>query len=115
MGLIFGHKGPDDGPAWLADQVAAGDALLVEFTERDAPTCRLEGPIVAKVHHRFGDRVRMIHVDVKTSPADAAAYAVTAVPTFVLFVHGEEKGRLVGYQSVDDLTGALDRGLPSLG
>jgi thiol-disulfide isomerase/thioredoxin len=41
--------------------------------------------------------------------ADAAAFAVTAVPTFLLFVDGVEKLRLAGFQSVADRTGVIDK------
>jgi thioredoxin-like negative regulator of GroEL len=110
MGFHYAHKPPGAGPSWLADQVGAGGAILVEFAQRDAPTCRLEEPIMAKVLKRYANRLRVVQSDVDASPEDAAAFAVSAVPTFVLFVDGVEKDRLVGYQSVDDLTRALEEG-----
>jgi thioredoxin 1 len=112
MGFHFDHKASDAHPGALAEKVAAAPALLVEFAERDAPACRLEEPILAQVLRRYADRLRVLQADVESSPADAAAFSVTAVPTFVLFLDGVEKMRLVGYQSVDNLTAALDEALP---
>jgi thioredoxin 1 len=111
MGFHFAHKATVATPGSLAEKVAGAHAVLVEFAERDAPACRLEAPILAKVLRRYSDRLSVLQADVESSSTDAATFAVTAVPTFVLFVEGVEKLRLVGYQSVDDLTRALDEAL----
>lgn len=113
MGFHFTHKASIALPGHLASQVADG-AVLVEFSERDAPACRMEVPVLDKILRRYPDRLRVLQADVENSPADAAAFAVGAVPTFLLFVDGVEKMRLVGYQSVDSLTASLDAALPSL-
>jgi thioredoxin 1 len=112
LGFHFAHKGSGAPPGRLAERVGATPALLAEFVERDAPTCRLAEPILATVLRRYADRLSVVQIDVEGSPEDAAAFAVTAVPTFVLFVEGDEKMRLVGYQSFDVLTAALDKALP---
>ena len=108
MGFHFSHKATIAQPGRLAERVAAGGALLVEFAEHDAPACRLQEPVLDQVLRHFADRLSVVQADVETSPSDAAAFAVTAVPTFLLFVDKVEKLRLVGYQSVDDLTTAID-------
>jgi len=115
MGFHLVHKATAATPGRMVDQLAKGGAVLVEFSERDAPTCRLEEPVLDKVLRRYADRMRVLQTDVESSPADAAAYSIEAVPTFVLFLDGVEKMRLVGYQSADELTGALDAALPPSG
>jgi thioredoxin 1 len=112
VGYHFTRKANTARPGRLAERVAAGGALLVEFAEHDAPACRLEEPILDQVLRHFADRLAVVQADVESAPADAAAFAVTAVPTFLLFVDGVEKLRLVGYQSIDDLTAAIDGVLP---
>lgn len=112
MGFHFVHKATEAEPGRLGQQVAAHPAVLVEFAAADAPACRLEEPILSQVLRRYADRLTVLQADVESSPADAEAYAVAAVPTFLLFVNGVEKMRRVGYQSMDDLTVALDEALP---
>jgi thioredoxin 1 len=109
MGFHFSHKATAARPGRLAERVAAGGTLLVEFAEHDAPACRLEEPILDQVLRRYADRMSVLQADVESSPSDAAAFAVTAVPTFLLFVEGAEKLRLAGYQSIAELTGAIDK------
>ncbi len=108
MGFHFAHKALGAQPGRLAEQVAAAKAVLVEFAAHDAPACRLEEPILSQVLRRYADRMSVLQADVESSPSDAKAFDVTAVPTFLLFVAGVEKTRLVGYQSIDDLTQAID-------
>ncbi len=115
MGFHLVHKATAAAPGRLREQVAKGGAVLVEFAESDAPACRLEEPILAKILRRYVDRLRVMQADVDGSPADAAAFAINAVPTFLLFIDGVEKWRLVGYQSVDELSLALDEALPPPG
>jgi thioredoxin 1 len=111
VGFHLTHNAIMAQPGRLAEQVTAAHAVLVEFAERDAPACRLEEPILSQILRRYADRLKVVQADVEGSPSDAAAYAVTAVPTFLLFVDGKETLRLVGYQSVDMLTQALDEAL----
>lgn len=113
MGFHFGGKASADRPGRVAEEVASSKAVLVEFGERDAPACRLEAHVLSQLLSRYGDRLRVLHVDVRNAPSQADAYAVTAVPTFVLFVDGAETRRLVGFQSVEDLARGLDEALPS--
>jgi thioredoxin 1 len=113
MGFLFPSKATLVAPGRLGQEVAAGGAVLVEFVERGAPACRLEAPVVAAVIERYASRLRVLKVDAAAELGDAQAYRVAAVPTFVLFVDGVEKDRLVGYQSVDDLTRFLDGALPA--
>ncbi len=115
MGFHYAHKPAGAGANWLADQVAGHHAVLVEFAQRGAPTCRLEEPVLVKILKRYANRLTVVQSDVDASPEDAAAFDVSAVPTFVLFVDGVEKGRLTGFQSVDDLIRTLDAALPAPG
>ncbi len=111
MGFHFAHKATHAQPGQLAGEVASAPAVLVEFAERDAPACRLQEPVLTQVLRRYADRLKVVQADVESSPDDAAAYAVTAVPTFVLFIDGAEKMRLSGYQTVATLGAALDEAL----
>ena len=108
MGFHFTHKATSAKPGRLAQQVGSAHAVLVEFAAKDAPACRLEEPILSQILRRYADKLSVLQADVESSPTDAKAFGVEAVPTFLLFIEGQEKLRLVGYQSVDALTRAID-------
>ncbi|MGH9125638.1 MAG: thioredoxin family protein [Acidimicrobiales bacterium] len=112
MGFRYAHKASHAAPGKLAELVAKDAAqdkvLLLEFAAADAPACRLEHPVLSEILRRYADRMSVIQADVESSPEDAEVFGVTAVPTFVLFVEGKERLRLVGYQTLDALTTAID-------
>jgi thioredoxin 1 len=113
MGFHLLHKATTARPGHLVEYVrSAGHPVLVEFSENDAPTCRMEEPVLAKILRRYADRLSVVQADVETSAADAAELGITAVPTFLLFVDGNERLRLVGYQTLEQLSKALDDALP---
>jgi thioredoxin-like negative regulator of GroEL len=88
--------------------------VLVEFAEKDSPACRMEAPVLSEVLRHFPDRMAVVQADTESSPEDAERFGVAAVPTFILFVDGKEKMRLVGYQTADQLVEAIEEALPAL-
>jgi thioredoxin 1 len=115
VGFRYSHKASHATPGKLAEVVAEHAAkdkvLLLEFAAADAPACRLEHPVLSEILRRYADRLSVIQADTESSPEDAEAFGVTAVPTFVLFVDGKERLRLVGYQTLEALTTAIDDAL----
>lgn len=109
MAFRYTHKASVASPGHLAAHVASGATVLIEFAARDAPACRLEEPILSKILRRYADRLAVIQADTESSQADADAFGVTAVPTFLLFSGGKEKLRRVGFQSFDELSRAIDQ------
>jgi thioredoxin 1 len=113
VGFHLLHKATTAVPGHLAEHVrTVPHPVLVEFANKDIPTCRMEEPVLAKILRRYADRLAVLQADVETSGPDAAELGVTAVPTFILFVDGTERMRLVGYQTLEQLTNALDQALP---
>jgi thioredoxin-like negative regulator of GroEL len=86
--------------------------VLVEFAEKDSPACRLEEPVLTQVLRHFADRLGVVQTDVLSSQEDAERFGVAAVPTFVLFVDGKERLRLVGYQTAEQLIKQLEQVIP---
>ena len=115
MGFRYAHQASKAQPGKLAELIAKDKVLLVEFAARDAPACRLEHPVLSEILRRYADRLSVVQADVEGSPHDAEQFGVTAVPTFLLFVEGQEKMRLVGYQGFDDLAVAIDEALGAPG
>lgn len=109
---LFSHKIPISDPAELAEHLAAaGRPVLVEFAEKDSPACQIEAPILEDLGRRYAGRLEVLKADVAASPEVAARFNVRAVPTFVVFVGGEERLRLVGFQDIEDLTRVVEAAL----
>ncbi len=87
-----------------ASIATASDAILIEFSSAQCPPCRAMEPIVAQLEKR-GVPVR--HVDVNREHQLAIRYGIRQTPTFVVVSGGREVTRMVGMQSLAQLTKAL--------
>jgi thioredoxin-like negative regulator of GroEL len=104
VGFHIHHKATKAKPGRLAELLSHYHVpVLVEFAEKDSPACRMEEPVLAQLLRRFPDQLAVVQTDTEASKEDVEQFGIAAVPTFVLFVDGKEKWRLVGYQSADQL------------
>lgn len=110
-----------------------GRPLLLEFMSTDCPHCRFMGPVLARLHTTYRDRVTFLTVafDRRAMRVRAfaqvhghawsyllgneetiRAYGLEGVPTFyVVGADGRIRERQVGSRSQEELAGALDAAL----
>ncbi|MCK7624301.1 thioredoxin domain-containing protein [Streptomyces sp. RS10V-4] len=77
----------------------SGLPVLVEFTADWCPPCRQMAPVLASVAEEERDRLKVVQIDVDTSPRTTLAYAVRSAPTFMVFRDGEPVRSMVGARS----------------
>jgi len=70
--------------------------VLVDFSAEWCAPCRMMPPILKEIKNHFGDKIRIITVDVDKNPQVAAQYQIQAVPTLVLFKNGQAVWRQSG-------------------
>jgi thioredoxin 1 len=75
--------------------------VVVDFTAVWCGPCKMLDPIVRQLADEWTGKVKVVKVDVDENPALAIQYQVMGVPTLLLFVNGEPKERVVGYQPKD--------------
>lgn len=92
------------------DVLRAADPVLVDFHADWCRPCQLLDPVLDELAEVWGDRIRIVKLDVETNPHTAARYGVKSIPTLVLFDGGEERDRLVNVirrQAIEDRIGNL--------
>jgi len=72
---------------------------LVEFSADWCPPCRMIEPVVAELATALVDRLSVGRLDADRSPELSARYGVLSLPTLMVFVGGQPRGRLVGFVS----------------
>lgn len=75
------------------------DPVLVDFSAIWCGPCKKLEPIVHEVAAEYGDRLKVVKVDVDHSPSTAARFGVLSVPTLMIFQGGVVKDQFVGVLS----------------
>ncbi len=70
--------------------------VLVDFWAAWCGPCRMLAPIVDELENDFGDKVKIVKVDVDAHQEYAAKYGVRNIPTVLLFKGGEVADKQVG-------------------
>ena len=71
------------------DIINSDKPVLVDFSAEWCQPCRMMPPILKEVKDHFGDRIRVIKIDVDKNPAVAQRYMICSVPMLMIFRRGE--------------------------
>ena len=85
------------GDASFTEIVEQAEGLvLVDFAAAWCAPCRIMTPVLEQVAADYGSRMKVVSLDVDTSPVTAARFGVRSLPTLVFFRDGVEADRSVG-------------------
>ena len=93
------------------DIINSDTPVLVDFHAEWCGPCKMQAPILKEVAGQFGDKVRIIKIDVDRNQAIASRFSVQAVPTLMLFRRGKQVWRQSGVANKSDLIGILQQNL----
>jgi len=90
------------------DETIQTGVTLVDFWATWCPPCRALAPILEKVAAHLAGKVNICKLDVDQNEELAMKYAVSAVPTLIIFKDGKIAKTLVGLQQESTLVSALE-------
>ncbi|HPA18640.1 MAG TPA: thioredoxin domain-containing protein [Verrucomicrobiae bacterium] len=85
-------------------------ALLVAFWAPWSKPCRVIDPVLLEVARACAGKIEVVKVNADDNPCLGLCFAVQHIPTLLLFLAGELRGRLVGTVSKDAILNLLSRG-----
>ena len=94
--------------------LSASGPVLVDFSAVWCGPCKMLDPIVEQLAKEWGEKVKVVKLDVDNNPEIAMQYQVMGVPTLMLFVDGESRERLTGYQPKDRIASKISPHLQSV-
>lgn len=108
---------------WL---VNAGDAdfdaavntaplVVVDLWAPWCGPCRMVAPVLEQLSRDLAGRIKVVKVNVDDSPAVAARYNATSIPTILLMDKGQVVDTVVGAQPAPAMRARIDRALATRG
>jgi thioredoxin 1 len=74
----------------------SAEPVLVDFWAPWCGPCLAVAPVLEELAEELAGRVRIVKLDIDQHAAIATRYAVTSIPTFILFKGGELADRMLG-------------------
>jgi thioredoxin 1 len=74
-----------------AEVLSATQPVLVYFWATWCGPCRLTAPLIEKIAEEYGDRIKVVKLEIDPNPESVAKYKVEGVPAFRCFQNGDLK------------------------
>jgi len=92
-----------------SEVLASAGTVLVDFSAGWCAPCKKLEPIVHEIAAEYGDRLKVVKVDVDQAPGTAAKYGVLSIPTLMIFHGGKVKDQYMGLLTKKALADRVDR------
>ena len=83
--------------------------VLVDFYAAWCGPCQMMSPILDQVNARLKERLRVVKINTEKYPQLASQYNIHALPTLVLFKHGQPVERIEGVMQAEQLIQHLQK------
>ena len=85
----------------------AAKPTLVDFWAEWCGPCKMIGPAVEALAEEYDGRMSVARMDVDSNRQTPGNYGIQGIPTLILFKHGEEAMRIVGFRPKEALAEEL--------
>ncbi len=91
-----------------AEVLSSTQPVLVDFWAEWCMPCKMLTPTIEAIADEFKGKVKVGKVDTDSNRETAVKYAISAIPTVIIFKNGQVAKKFVGLQSKNDFAAALD-------
>ena len=95
----------------MAENLAKGGALLVDFYADWCMPCKMMAPVLDKVADAFAGRLTVAKINVDDEQALAVQYGIQSIPALLLFKDGKVVKEFIGVRPFEELSAAIEAAL----
>lgn len=89
--------------------LGADKPAIIDFWAEWCAPCRQIAPIIKELAAEYGDRVKIVKMDIDANPGTPGQYGVRAIPTILAFKDGQVVEQLQGARPKADFQSMVDR------
>lgn len=89
------------------DVLEATLPVLVDFYADWCGPCKMVAPVLEELESEYGDKLKIVKVNVDKEPQLAQQFRVVTIPTMMVFENGEIRDSFIGYRSKEELVELL--------
>ena len=92
-----------------SEVLTSAEPVLVDFSAAWCGPCKRLEPVVDEIAADYGGRLKVVKVDVDSSPTTAARFGVLSVPTLMIFRGGQVRDQYTGVLTKKALADRVDK------
>lgn len=92
----------------LFDSTINDGVVLVDFWAPWCGPCKMLGPVIEEVANEYSGKAKICKLNTDDHREAAINFAISAIPTLILFKDGQIANKWVGLTTKDDITASLD-------
>ncbi len=79
-----------------AEVIRSQQPIVVDFWAEWCAPCKAIAPVLSQLANDYGDRVKIVKLNIDENPQTPAKYGIRAIPTVLAFSGGQVVGQLQG-------------------
>ena len=79
-----------------ADVLQSSVPVVVDFFADWCGPCRMLAPVLQEIGTEMGEKIKVVKLNIDTSPGIPSQYGVRSIPTLVIFQNGQAVSTKVG-------------------
>jgi len=89
----------------------SAEPVLVDFWAEWCGPCKMIAPILDEASNEYGDRLKIVKLNIDDNPETPPKYNIRGIPTLMLFKNGGVEATKVGALSKSQLAAFIDSNL----
>jgi thioredoxin 1 len=83
--------------------------VVMDCFSRTCPPCHVMGGLLEEIGPQYGDRVKIVKLNVESNPETTQRFRIRSVPTLIFFKRGKPVQQIVGLIPLDQLQQVIEK------